>query len=369
VFSNRASRLTLVVALFLLPPSVGASNRPLPNHERVGAVAVFPTENLAGVAIPSAEVRESLIDRFTAEGITVLGDDALEAFMASHRVRYGAGIDSVTAEQLRSETGVDGVVVATVELSSEAAPPKAALFARLISITGTPVVTWADDAGIAGDEAPGLFELGLVNDYGIVLKRALDRVGQSLTAYLRTGQVGKDVECASKFRPKAYHRSLTLEPGRAHTVAVVPFFNLSERRGAGEIMALHFIRHLSAFSDFSVVDAGVARQPLLDARIIMDSGLSISDADTVAALIQAEFVLAGRVIRYDDYEGPGGQNGVEFSTALIEKKTRKVVWSSDSYNAGTDGIGFFGRGSTKTAHAMATQMVRLTAELMAGRRH
>lgn len=369
MFSNRANRLTLVVALFLLAPSLGASNESVSVRERIGTVAVLPTENLAGVAIPAAEVRESLIDRLSAEGITVLGDDALEAFMVRHRVRYSAGIDSATAEQLRSETGVDGVVVATVELSSEAVPPKVALFARLISIVGTPVVTWADDTGIAGDEAPGWFELGLVSDYSVVLKRALDRVGQSLTAYLRTGQVRTDVACASKFRPKSYHRNLTLEQGQPHSVAVVPFFNLSGRRGAGEIMALHFIRHLSAFSDFSVVDTGVARQPLLDARIIMDSGLSISDADTVAALIQAEYVLAGRVIRYDDYEGPGGRNGVEFSTALIEKKTRKVVWSSDSYNTGSDGIGFFERGSTKTAHAMATQMVRLTTELMAGRRH
>jgi TolB-like protein len=140
-------------------------------------------------------------------------------------------------------------------------------------------------------------------------------------------------------------------------VAVVPFFNLSERRNAGEILALHFIRHLSAFRQFRVVDAGVARQPLLDARIIMDGGLSISDAETVAALIEADFVLAGRVLRYEDYDGPAGRIGVDFSTVLIERKSRKVVWSSDSYNDG----------STKTAHAMATQMVRLTTELIAGR--
>jgi len=58
---------------------------------------------------------------------------------------------------------------------------------------------------------------------------------------------------------------------------------------------------------------------------------------------------------------------VEFSTALLETKSRRVVWSSDSYNEGSDGVRFFERGSSRTAHAMATQMVRLTAEMIAGR--
>jgi hypothetical protein len=42
------------------------------------------------------------------------------------------------------------------------------------------------------------------------------------------------------------------------------------------------------------------------------------------------------------------------------------VWSSDSYNDGKDGVRFFERGTSRTAHAMATQMVRLTAEMIAG---
>jgi len=354
----------LTVALALL---LGPERRTMSANERPTTVAVFPVENLSSGAIPAVEVRRFLIDRFTEEGITVLGDEELDAFMARHRVRYSAGIDTTTAEWLRQETGVDGVAIASVELSSETAPPKVALFARLVSIATTPVVTWAEDIGTAGDDAPGLFELGMVNDHQKVLTRALNRLGSSLASYLKTQQVRTDLKRASRFRPKAYHRSLVLEPGRVYSVAVVPFFNLSERRNAGEILALHFMRHLSAFQQFRVVDAGVARQPLLDARIIMDAGLSISDAETVAALIEADVVLAGRVLRYEDYDGPDGKTGVEFSTVLIERKSRKVVWSSDSYSDGREGLGLFEQGTMKTAHAMATQMVRLTTELIAGR--
>jgi len=354
--------LTLALALLL-----GPEGRTVSASERPTSVAVFPVENVSSSSIPAIEVRQFLIDRFIAEGVTVLGDKELEAFMARHRVRYSAGIDATTAEWLRQETGVDSVAIVSVELSSETAPPKIALFARLVSIATTPVVTWAEDIGAAGDDAPGLFELGMVNDHQKVLTQALSRLGKSLASYLRTQQVSTDLKGASKFRPKAYYRSLVLEPERPYSIAVVPFFNLSERRNAGEILALHFIRHLSSFRQFRVVDTGVARQPLLDARIIMDGGLSISDAETVAALIETDFVLGGRVLRYEDYDGPDGKTGVEFSTVLIERKSRKVVWSSDSYNEGRDGLGLFGHGATKTAHAMATQMVRLATELIAGR--
>ncbi len=335
--------------------------------ERIATVAVFPVENLSTGTVPAARVRQFLIDRFAAEGASVLGDAALDAFMARHRVRYGAGIDAGTAELLRQETGAESVAIASIELSSEAIPAKVALFVRLVSITAAPVVVWADDAGMAGDDAPGLFDLGLVNDRQAVLTRALDRLGGSLASYLKTGQIRTDLKRAPKFRPKSYHRSLVIEPGRPYSVAVVPFFNLSTRRNAGEILALHFIRHLSGFPQFRVVDTGVTRQQLLDARVIMDGGLSISDADMVASLVEADFVLAGRVLRYEDYDGSAGRTGVEFSTVLIEKASHRVVWSSDSYNEGSDGVGLFERGTSRTAHAMATQMARLTTELIAGR--
>jgi TolB-like protein len=337
-------------------------------RERPSAVAVFPVENLSVGAIPGAEVRDGLVNGLTAAGVRVLDHDRVEAFMASHRVRYGAGIDTATAQQLRQEAGADGVLFISVEFSSEAEPAKVALFARLVSIADAPVVVWADDVGLSGDDAPGLFELGLVNGHPAVLRQAVERLAGSLTTYLQTGTVRAKVGHEKAFRPKSYHRSVTFEAGRAHPVAVVPFANLSARRNAGEIMALHFTRHLVRFPEFRVVDTGVTRQQLLNARVIMDGGLSISDAEMVAALIEAEFVLAGRVLRYEDFEGPAGRAGVEFSTVLIERATRRVVWSSNSYNEGRDSAGLFERGASKTAHAMAAQMAALTTELIAGRR-
>jgi len=353
--------------LILLALLLGAGPGLASAGERPAKVAVFPVQNLSGGSVPADEIRQVLIDRLAAGGVSVLDDGALEAFMTRRRVRYTAGIDTATADALRQETGVDGVVIASVELLSDLAPPKVALTARLVSIAAAPVVVWADDVGMAGDDAPGWLALRLVDDYQVLLERALDRLAGGLVTYLTTGETGPVREAASKFRPKMSYRKLVVEPGRTYSIAIVPFVNVSGRRNAGEILALLFMRQLSTFPQFRVIEPGVARRQLLDARIIMEGGLSLSDADTVGALVEADFVLGGRVLRYDDYEGAEGRTGVEFSVVLIERKSRRVVWSSSSYNDGNDGVRFFERGRSRTAHTMATQMARLTAELIAGR--
>ena len=359
----RLPRLRIVaVTIFVLLLAAASSA-----GERITAVAVFPAENLSAGGVPAEGIRRLLIDRLASGGIRVLGNGALDDFLSRHRVRYVAGIDAPTAEALRREAGIDAVVIVSIEMCSEAAPPKVALFVRVVSIKADPQVVWADDVGLAGDDRPGFFELGLENDLQKLLRTALDRLADSLVSYLTTGESRSRAKRASKFRPKAAYRSGGVDADRPYSVAVVPFVNLSERRNAGEILALLFIRHLASLPPVRVVDTGAVRRQLLDARIIMDGGLSLSDADTVAALIEADFVLGGRVVRYDDYEGTGRVPRVEFSAVLIERKSRRTVWSSDSYNEGRDGVRFFERGTSRTAHAMATQMVRLTAEMILGR--
>ena len=154
---------------------------------RMATVAVFPVENLSGGGAPVGDIRQFVIERLSSAGVAVLGDEALESFMARHRVRYTAGIDAATAELLKREEGVDGVVFASLELFSELAPPKVALTVRLVSIAAAPVVVWADDAGLAGDDAPGVPGPGPGRRLQVLLTRALDRLSASLARPSRNG--------------------------------------------------------------------------------------------------------------------------------------------------------------------------------------
>ncbi len=360
--------LATLAGTLLVAMAAGVWPRPAAAADPIAKVAVFPVENLSGTAIRADQVRDAFIERLSAAGVTVLGADDLDAFMARHRIRYAAGIDAASAEQLRKEAGVDAALFVSVGYWSETSPPKLSLIARLVSVRAAPVVIWADDAGLAGDEAPGLFDLGLVDDFQVLQARALDRLGRSLAARLETGQAAAAGRQGARFRPRITYRAVTLEPGRAHSVAVLPFYNVSGRRNAGDVMALLFERHLSSSGTFRVIDRGDVRQQLLQARVIMEGGVSIEDAELVASVLDADFVLAGRVIYYDDYEGPEGHARVDFSTVLIERASRRVVWSSHSYNDGEDGVRFFGRGRFTLAHAMATRMTGLTVAALAGER-
>ena len=162
-----------------------------------------------------------------------------------------------------------------------------------------------------------------------------------------------------KFGPEVIYRKAVLAADKTHTVAVIPFFNPSARSFAGEILALHFVRQLWAFENFNVIEPGMVRQQLLKSRIIMDSGISLADADVIAIGLNADFILNGKVIDYQDYRGYNGIAKVDFSAQLIARVEREVVWSVKSYHAGDDGVFFFDWGRVNTAYALASDMVQL----------
>ncbi len=167
-----------------------------------------------------------------------------------------------------------------------------------------------------------------------------------------------------RFRPKASYRSPVIDPDMKYRVAVVPLFNVSERKYAGEIMVLHFVRHLRAVGNFRVIEPGRVRGALLELRIIMDDGISLAQADAIFKRLNADLILTGNVLDYQDYQGTIGKPKVDFSAQLIERKSREVVWSSKSYNEGDDGVFFFDWGRVNTAHSMASEMVRHIVGMM-----
>jgi TolB-like protein len=328
-------------------------------------VAVLPLENLSGSMGPIKEIRQIFIEKLRTGGIDVLSEEILEKFMAKHRIRYTGGIDRDTAQAFKQEVNVDGVFIISLEFYSDANPPKISLISRLVSTGESPSILWMDGVGLAGDDSRGLLDLGLIEDPKVLLDKAMKVMFDSLYRYVSTKADGREGHGTKrKFRPKIFYRSPAQDPERKYTVAIVPFVNLSGRKYAGDIMVLHLAKELKKFDNFNVIEFGMVRQTFLELRIIMDQGISLPQADSIFALLNADLVLLGNVTDYDDYHGTWGNPKVGFTTQLIAKKGREVVWSSDSYNEGDDGVFFFDQGRVNTAHAMASQMVRSIAKMM-----
>jgi TolB-like protein len=328
-------------------------------------IAIFPVENLSGTAAPLKEIRQVFVEELKKQGVPVLEDESFEKFMARRRIRYTGGLDRDTARAFKDEVGTDGVLIISLESYNENNPPKISLLSRLVSTGDPPVILWMEGVGLAGDDSPGILGLGLIEDPKELLEKALKSVLGSLVSYLSTGTEGKEVHGAKrKFRPKIAYQSSAWDLNRKYKVAVTPFFNRSERKYAGEILVLHFIRQLKRFGNFEVIEPGMLRQELLDLRIIMQDGVSLANADAIFAALDADLLVSGRVIDYQDYQGALGKPKVDFSATVIERKSREAVWNSSSFNQGDDGVFFFDRGRVNTAHAMTSQMVQQVAEMM-----
>ena len=337
----------------------------LQRDQRAFQIAVLPMENLSGTAAPLREIRGAIIEGLKVRGMHVLQDDALERFMAKHRIRYTGGLDKFTAKEFKDEINCQGVLITSLELYNEMNPPKIALTSRLVSTGDNPGILWIDGVGLAGDDSPGILELGLIKDFKVLQKRALNRLLDSLGRSLTSQKEGKELVVKRKFGPKISFRSPVIEGKRKYTVAVIPFFNRSDRKYGAEIMSLHFVRHLKEFEEFDVIEPGVVRQQFLTLRIIMDEGVSLADAEVIFAMLDVDLVVTGQVLDYQDYQGSFGKPKVDFTAEVIERKSREVVWSSTSYNQGDDGVLFFDWGRVNTAHAMASQMVQSIGKMMA----
>ena len=328
-------------------------------------IAAFPVFNLSGSAAPLNTIsRRMMADLKEAEAdATFIESDVLDSVITQYRIRYLGGLDEKTAEVMRQAAEADAVLIMSLELYSETTPPKIALTARLVSTTSPLEILWIDGIGLAGDDAPGLLDHALVTDPQRLLRKAVQPLATSLTNFL-SGQ-GKKADSRTpkkKFGPEIIYRSAALAADKTYTVAVVPFFNPSARSFAGEILALHFIRQLWALGNFNVIEPGLVRQQLLQSRIIMDSGISLADADIIAHFLDTDLILNGKVIDYQDYRGYNGIAKVDFSAQLIERVSREVVWSVKSYHEGNDGVFFFDWGRVNTAYALASDMVQLAVE-------
>jgi hypothetical protein len=222
-----------------------------------------------------------------------------------------------------------------------------------------------DSVGIAGDDAPGFLDLGLIENPVVLWDKALRSLTASLAGNLAERWAGDSPEGKrKKFRPKITYRSPAFVSEARHTVAVIPFFNESTRKNAGEIVQLHLVLEMAKVENIELIEPGVVRKEFLALRIIMEDGISLAQSDLVWDALNADLLLTGKVIDYQDYQGAEGAPIVDFSLQVIERKGREVRWASKSYNRGMDGVYFFDLGRERTAGAMASEMARIVKEMM-----
>lgn len=324
-------------------------------------IAVLPFVNLSTAAAPLDEMRRTLTALLKQEGVDLLEENELLSFMGRHRLRSTATLSSEAARAFLEEAGVTGVLITQLTLHQTESPPKFALISRLVTTGAEPGVGWAGSLALTGDSSRGLLDLGLIRDIDRLRGKGLARLAASLGSHL-DGREGAEYR---SLRPRSFYRSPTLDPALPLTVAILPFVNQSQHRFAGELMGLHFLRHLSAEKNFRLLEPGLLEEQLLRYRIVAPEGASLDTANLLFGFLDVDLLLSGKVLEYEDTAGEDGSARVQFSVQVIHRRGEEVVWSSISSNKGGENIRLFDLGKITTAHELASRMAKETVRQMA----
>jgi TolB-like protein len=147
-------------------------------------------------------------------------------------------------------------------------------------------------------------------------------------------------------------------------IAIMPITNESGRKFAGEIMVSHFLTEIVKGKQFIVVEPGLIKEKMLDYRIVMYEGISITDATLLARELGADLVLSGRVLYYQEHTRFSNNPKVGFSLLLINRENQEVVWSSNSLNEGNDAVYLFDWGRISTVSRLSSEMAKAISSMI-----
>jgi hypothetical protein len=367
--SSAIARLAAAAVWALLASFAHAA---LPPQEGGVSIAVLtPVPPPSGRA-PVDRIAESLSDALAARGFKVLPLADVDAVLARHRERYTGGVSASMAVAFAEEAGATGILVTSIDDWDESETPRIALTCRWVAATAETPILWMDTAAHHALEAPGAFGLGLGKDADALLDEAVVELAGGVAANRKALEEGRPAArprqhtVERRFRP----RSMAFDASRAipadgvtpRRVAVLPFFTDGPDREVGEIVALQFVQQLTAYDAYDVVEPGVVRQALLDARVIQDEGVSLAQVDAVRALLNVDAVVSGRVSEFEPLGIDPGSPTVAFTANVIDARSRRVIWASFSFARGDDGLHFFGTGHVRSAVLLTSELVRGVVE-------
>jgi hypothetical protein len=309
--------------------------------EAATRIAVLPFQNVSGHMGSPGILTPVILQGLAARGYGVVSGAVLEPVLIRERIRNTGMLGHRHVRSLAAEFQVDGVMLGSIALFSEALEnPHWGLTLRLLD-TRTARLIWAASAGLTGDDFSGPFGLGRVRDPAILAHRLARDVLQSLPSPgavpVATEERGRGLLGLLRRGPDVGYGSPTLRESLAGPLAVLPLENTSERKGAAIIVTDIVVAHLVK-RGFSVIEPGEVAEALIALR---SAPFGSIDLETLRGLRQrtgAGAVLLGTVHDYNEGIQRGGTTSpsVALDLRILETESGRIIWSAHHEGEGAN---------------------------------
>ncbi len=146
---------------------------------------------------------------------------------------------------------------------------------------------------------------------------------------------------------------------RIRKVAVLPFSNISGKRGAAAVIESAYVTALFKSASFIVEEPGNVRRFLIGEQVKTTGEMEVERLLILGKRLRVDAVIIGTVEEFDD--GRARTPTVSISARMVESGTGRLLWTSQHKRRGDDYIIIFEigkvRNTTKLAHKVVGEMV------------
>jgi polysaccharide biosynthesis protein PelC len=137
------------------------------------------------------------------------------------------------------------------------------------------------------------------------------------------------------------YRDPNMDFGSLHTIAVLPFANLSRETNAGDRIRDIFVTSLLATGGVYVLPVGEVARGMARANFGTATAPAVEDAIKLGSILKADALITGVVREYGEMRsGSTSANVVAVSVQMIETQSGRTVWNATTSRGG---IGFIDR--------------------------
>lgn len=328
--------------------------------EAATRVALLPFENVSGHAKSPAIIMPLIGLALQERGYEVVDPDALEPFLFRERVRATGKLSREQLAALGREFGVPLAIVGSIDLFADTpGNPQWGVSGRLLE-TRTGAILWADAAGFTGDDFTGFLGLGTITSPDELAAKTVEAL---FRAFPPGGPPVEALEAARPPRPRKVRdgvfRDPRLEVEPPKRVAVLPFENGTDRRGAALIVDDLMVVGLFQAGRYAVADAGEVHRALQALGLAPYGGIDLDSLRRIGDKAGVDAVILGRVEEYNEGLRPGASTSpsIALDARMLETKTGQILWMGYHAARGEDSQVVLEFGKIKSMVPLAMKVI------------